>query len=257
MLPEKVSVLIPTFNNEALLPDLLDDVKWADEIVVVDSFSTDQTVAICQARGARILQRRYTVSAEQKNWAIPQCTYEWIFAVDSDERVPLALQAEIQALLANGIPNDVDAFRVARRNFFLGHWMRTMSLYPDYQVRLFRKSVCRFEEKAVHAHMQVPGKVLTLQTPLDHYATPMLSKQINVLDRYSTYKAGELYAQGKRFRWHNVLIRPLAVLLYMFLWQGGFREGFRGFFVAFHTAAYVFFTHAKLWELEWRDGKRR
>jgi hypothetical protein len=103
----------------------------------------------------------------------------------------------------------------------------------------------------------VPGKVLTLQTPLDHYATPTLSKQIGVLDRYSTYKSRELYAQGKRFHWHNLLLRPWAVLLKLFLLEGGFREGFRGLFVAFHTAAYVFFTHAKLWELEWQDGKRR
>lgn len=254
---EKLSVLIPAFNNESTLPALLDDVQWADEIVVVDSFSTDQTVAICQARGVRVLQRTYNYSADQKNWAIPQCTYEWILTVDTDERVPPALQAEIRALLANGIPDDVDGFRVARRNYLLGHWMRTMQLYPDYQVRLFRKQAGRFEPKIVHAHLKVPGKVLTLQSPLDHYATPTLSKQINVLDRYSTYKARELYAQGRRFRWHNVLLRPPAVLLRMFVLQGGFREGLRGLFVAFHTAAYVFFTHAKLWELEWQDGKRR
>ncbi len=254
---EKLSVLIPTFNNEALLPALLDDVQWADEIVIVDSFSTDRTVAICQARGARVLQRVYTSPAEQKNWAIPQCVHEWILALDSDERLSPALQAEIRALLAAGIPSDVDAFRVARRNFLLGHWMRTMRLYPDYQTRLFRKSAGRFEPKAVHEHLRVLGKVLTLQTPLDHYATPALSKQIGVLDRYSTYKSRELYAQGKRFHWHNLLLRPWAVLLKLFLLEGGFREGFRGLFVAFHTAAYVFFTHAKLWELEWQDGKRR
>ncbi len=254
---EKLSVLIPAFNNEATLPALLDDVKWADEIVVVDSFSTDATPEVCRQRGVRFIQHEYINSAKQKNWAIPQCRHDWILVVDTDERLPQALQTEIQQLLEAGIPPQVDAFRVARKNYLLGRWLKTMFLYPDYQVRLFRRAKGYYEDKEVHADVVVPGRVLTLQTPLDHYATPTLSKQINLLERYSIYQAAELRKRGRRFRWHNLLLRPIVAILYLFVWKGGFREGFRGLFVAFHTAAYIFFTHAKLWEQEWKDGKRR
>jgi glycosyltransferase involved in cell wall biosynthesis len=254
---EKVTVLIPAFNNAALMPGLLEDVKWADQILVADSFSTDATLEIAKSYGADIIQHEYINSAKQKNWAIPQSKHDWILLIDTDERLTPELQAEIQAILAAGIPGDVDAYRVARQTMFLGQWMKSMNLWPDYQTRLFRKTVGRYEDKEVHADVDVPGKLLTFKHSLIHNATLSLSKQINLLDRYSRYQADELEKRGRRFKWRNLLLRPPAAFVYLYLFKGGIREGFRGLFIAFHTAVYVFFTQAKLWEKEWKAGLRR
>jgi glycosyltransferase involved in cell wall biosynthesis len=248
----KLTVLIPAFNNVKLMPALLNDVAWADQILVVDSFSTDGTVELCRQRGVEVIQHEYVNSAKQKNWAIPQCAHEWVLIVDTDERLPPELQAEIQALLRGSIPDDVDAYRVPRKTMFVGEWLKVMRLWPDYQTRLFRRDKGRYEDKEVHADLVVPGRAETLQHPLTHNATPTLSKQINLLDRYSRYQADELEKRGVSFRWYNLALRPLAVFVYLYVGQGGFRAGVRGLFIAFHSMAFTFFTHAKLWEKEWQ-----
>jgi glycosyltransferase involved in cell wall biosynthesis len=253
---EPVTVIIPAFNNENLIVGVLDDVQWADQILVVDSFSTDKTLEICRSRGADIIQHEYINSAKQKNWAIPQAKYEWIFLIDTDERLPEVLQTEIRIVLEQGIPEDVQAYRVARKTMFLDKWLKTMNLWPDYQTRLFRKSVGRYEEKEVHADIVVSGKVLDFKEALIHNATLSLSKQIGYLDRYSKYQADELEKRGVPFRWRNLILRPIVAFVYLYFYKSGFRDGFRGIFIPFHTMAFVFFTHAKLWEKEWKAGKR-
>jgi glycosyltransferase involved in cell wall biosynthesis len=253
---EKLTVLIPAFNSAPLMRDLLEDVKWADQILIVDSFSTDDTLAIAREYGADIIQHEYINSAKQKNWAIPQCRHDWVLLIDTDERLTLELQKEIQTLLKQGIPSGVDAYRVARKTMFLGKWLKVMNLWPDYQTRLFRRSVGRYEDKEVHADVVVPGSIETFRHPLVHNATPSLSKQISLLDRYSRYQADELEKLGRRFRWRNLILRPIAAFTMLYFFKGGFREGVRGLFIAVHSAVFVFFTHAKLWEKEWKAGKR-
>lgn len=253
----QVTALIPTYNSVSFLPQLFDDVGWADQILVVDSYSSDGTVEYCKEHGADVIQHEYINSAKQKNWAIPQCEHEWVLLIDTDERLPSQLQQEIQGILASDIHPEVGAFRIARRTMFLGKWLESMNLWPDYQVRLFRRDVGRYEDKEVHADVRVPAQVRTLNHPLIHNATPSLSKQIEYLNRYSRYQADELEKRGRSFHWHNLLLRPPAVFLYLYMFKGGFKEGFRGLFVAFHTMAFSFFTHAKLWEKEWQAGKRR
>lgn len=254
---QQLTALIPTYNSINLLPQLFEDIKWADQILVVDSYSSDGTVEYCNEHGADVIQHEYINSAKQKNWAIPHCAQEWVLLIDTDERLPPELQLEIQRILSGGIPPEVDAFRIARRTMFLGKWLKSMDLWPDYQVRLFRRDVGRYEDKEVHADVRVPGQVRTLNHALIHNATPSLSKQIEYLNRYSRYQADELEKRGHSFRWHNLLLRPLAVFLYLYVFKRGFKEGFRGLFVAFHTMVFSFFTHAKLWEKEWQAGKRR
>lgn len=253
----KLSVLIPTFNNEDQIREALENVKWADQIVIVDSFSADRTLEICREYTQDILQHEYINSAKQKNWAIPQCAHEWVFLLDTDERLPLALQDEIKCILQTGIGEGVDAYRVARKTIFLGQWLRVMNLWPDYQTRLFRRSVGRYEDKEVHADIVAPGLALTLKYPLVHKATPTLSKQIGLLDRYSRYQADELEKHGRRFHWIDLLLRPVYVFFYLYFVRRGFAAGFRGLFIAFHQAAFTFFTYSKLWEKEWRAGLHR
>ena len=223
--------------------------RSASEILVIDSYSTDRTREICAEYGCRILQHEYINSAAQKNWAAPQCTHEWIFQIDSDEVASPELWREVQDTVASaGL--DTDAFRVPRRNHFVGRWMRYGGFYPDYQVRLFRRDKGAWQTREVHAHLQVPGNIGTLHNDIIHHDAPTLSRRIHNLDRYTRYETDELRKSGKRFRWHDVIFRPVAAFLYRYLYLQGFRDGWRGFVHCGYTAMYVFVSRAKLWELE-------
>lgn len=227
----------------------MESIKWADEILVVDSYSTDATLDICRDYGARVIQHEYINSAKQKNWALPQCQYEWVLQVDSDEVLGLGLREEIVSVTATA-PANVHAFRMARRNHFLGRWTRYGGQYPDYQVRLFRRDSGRWAEREVHARVVVPGEVRTLNSAILHYDAPCISKRICNLDRYTRYEADEMRKRRERFRWYDLLIRPGLAFLYRYVWLQGFRDGWRGLIYCSYIAMYVFLAHAKLWELE-------
>jgi glycosyltransferase involved in cell wall biosynthesis len=250
----KVSVLLPTFNNAAIIRPTLECVKWADEILVVDSFSSDETLDICREYGARIIQHEYVNSAQQKNWAIPQCAHEWVLQIDSDEVLEPGAREEICARIATA-PSDVHAFSFPRKNQILGQWIRAANLYPDLQRRLFRREMGRFEQKEVHAHIDVRGKVVVLEHHLLHSGMTSFSKQLSHLDRYSRYQALELYKTGRRFRWYQLTIRPAGVFAYYFFWKRGFAAGYRGFWAAALDVCFDFWSHAKLWELELSESR--
>jgi glycosyltransferase involved in cell wall biosynthesis len=247
-MPAKVSVLLPTFNNAEIIRATLESISWADEILVVDSFSTDDTLEICREFGARIIQHEYIQSAKQKNWAIPQCAHEWVLQIDTDEVLEDGAREEIRRSIAEA-PPDVHAFSLPRKNHVLGKWISTANLYPDLQTRVFRRDVGRFEDKEVHAHVTVPGKIEVLEHNVLHYGMTSISKQLSNIDRYSRYQADQLRKRGKRFRWSHLAVRPLAVFAYYYFWKLGFTSGYRGLLVSSINATYDFWTHAKLWEL--------
>jgi glycosyltransferase involved in cell wall biosynthesis len=247
-----LSILLPTFDNEEIIRRVLESVQWADEILVVDSFSRDRTLDICREYGARIIQHEYIQSAKQKNWAIPQCAHEWVLQVDTDEVLEPGLREEIEAMLENP-PAHVDGFRIPFKHHILGKWVRRGGLYPEHHLRLFRRDAGRFEDKEVHAHVQVEGEVRTLRHHVLHYGMDSISKQLSNVDRYSRYQADELRKRGKQFSWTQVVIRPLVVFGYYYFWRFGFTAGYRGLLVASVNATYDFWAHAKLWELETLD----
>lgn len=244
-----ISVLLPTYNCAASIRRTLDSVCWADEIVVVDSFSTDETLAICQQYGARIVQHVYVNSAKQKNWAIPHCSHEWVLQIDADETLEAGLREELLAAVA-AAPAQVHAFRIPRKNEVLGRWMRYAGVYPDYQIRLFRRDLAHFGDREVHEYIRVAGSIGTLRCHLLHEGMPAISKQLANLDRYTRYEANELRKRGARFHWHALLLRPWLVFLHRYLWLQGFREGWRGLIVCAYFAMYECMSRAKLWELE-------
>ena len=245
----RISVLLPTFNNAEIIRRVLDSVHWADEILVVDSFSTDETLNICREYGARIIQHEYIQSARQKNWAIPQCAHEWVLQVDTDEEMEPGLREEIEAILDDP-PANVDGFLVPFKHHILGQWVRACGLYPEYHLRLFRSAAGRFEDKEVHAHVRVPGEVRTLKHHLLHYGMNSISKQLSNVDRYSRYQADELRKRGKRFHWSQAIVRPVVVFAYYYFWKLGFTAGYRGLLYSSLNATYDLWAHAKLWELE-------
>ena len=244
-----ISVLLPTYNSAAIVRDTLESIKWADEILVVDSYSTDETLDICSEYGARIIQREYVNSATQKNWAAPQCRNEWILQIDTDEVLETELREEIEDAVSQADPND-HAFRIPRKNHVLGRWMRYAGIYPDYQTRLFRRDFGRWMDREVHAHVLVPGRIGTLQHHIMHDGMPNISKQLRNLDRYTRYEADEMYKVGTHFHWYRLIFHPWQVFFYRYLWNRGFSDGWRGFIVCSYLAIYDFLSQAKLWELE-------
>ncbi|MBZ5596312.1 MAG: glycosyltransferase family 2 protein [Acidobacteriia bacterium] len=248
-MPLPVSVLLPTHNCEATIRDTLESVKWADEILVVDSFSTDGTLDICRGYAARVIQHEYINSARQKNWAVPQCCNEWVLQMDSDEVLGPGAREEIEQAIAQASPN-THAFRLPRRNHFLGHWMRHGGLYPDYQIRLFRRDKGRWQDREVHAHLMASGQLGTLTHGILHSDAPCIAVRIRHVDRYTRYEADELRKRGRGFRWDDLVIRPWGAFFYRYFWLQGFRDGWRGFIYCAYMGIYVFLTRAKLWELE-------
>jgi glycosyltransferase involved in cell wall biosynthesis len=244
-----ITALIPTKNVAHLIQPVLESVSWADEILVVDSYSTDQTLAICESYGARIIQHEYINSAKQKNWALQHSQSEWIFQIDTDEVLEAGFYEEMVRNLSDVSPN-VQAFRIPRKNHILGQWIRHCGIYPDYQKRLFRRDAGRWIEREVHAHVQVPGDVGTFSHHILHHGMPNLSKQIKNLDRYTRYEADELRNTGARFRLVRLLFHPWGVFFKRYLLHSGFRDGMRGFVYCVYLAMYDFLSYAKLWEIE-------
>lgn len=246
---EKLSVLIPCFNNEDIIEDCLRSVRWADEVVVCDSFSTDGTLDIAGRYADRIIQREYQNSASQKNWAIPQLAHCWALIVDTDERVSESLRAEIQAVLEN--PGGATAFRIPRANHVFGRVLRHGGSWPDYQIRLFQRDHARYEDREVHAHMVVDGEVGTLSSPLHHFPHRSLRSFRRVLlQRYTTWEALQKHKQGVKFHWHTVLIRPPGAFIHRYVVRQGYRDGWQGLFMASLWGTYVAITYLKLRKLQ-------
>jgi len=247
----KLTVLIPTYNCPTHLRECLESVKWADEILICDSYSTDNTLQIAREYTDHIIQHEYINSAKQKNWAIPQAAHEWVLLIDSDEYLESALQQEIQTLL-DAIPEGFDAFRMPRRNLVFGKWCRSCRMYPDYLIRLFKRDAATYEDKEVHAHIVVPGAIKTLEGAFVHHDFEDVSQTVIKWGRYARYEGDQMVKTGRRFHWTGVTFRPLIVFFYFYFGTGGVREGYRGFYLSAMWAYYVFLKHARLWELEWR-----
>ena len=244
---EKISVAIITHNEERNIRDCLESVKWADEIVVVDNGSIDGTLKICQEYGARVYQEGWKGYSAQKNSAIEKAANEWVLSLDADERLSPELRQEIENALQKEPP--VDGYWVARKNYFLGRWIRYCGWYPDRNLRLFRKSRGRFRERSVHERVEVQGKTAALNHPLVHETYRSLSDFLIRSDRYSTLAAGEMLRQGRKYHWGDVFFRPPFTFLQMYILRAGFMEGYWGFLLSVFYSYYTFVKYAKLKEL--------
>jgi glycosyltransferase involved in cell wall biosynthesis len=251
---QKISILLPTFNVESTVRCTLKSVEWADEIIVIDSFSDDDTIKIATEYGARVFQHEYINSAKQKNWAIQHCSNEWIFQIDSDE----ILEEKAEGIIRNAIKNageNIHCFKMPRKNHVLGKWVK-YGLYPDWQYRLFRKEYGKWRDREVHSRIVVPGEVETLETPLIHHGMPNISKQLSNLDRYTRYEADELNKSNIKFSFVKWILGPIYIFMKRYFLLRGFRDGWRGFFLAVYAGFYLFISHAKLLEIQLLRLKR-
>jgi glycosyltransferase involved in cell wall biosynthesis len=256
-MPPTLSVAIITFNEEANLARTLASVQFADEIVIVDSGSTDRTLEIAQSCDAKIISSSWKGFAAQKNTAIESCTGTWILSLDADEELTPELQTEIRALL-RGNPS-ADAYLLRRRNLFLNRWIRYGGYYPDPKLRLFRRHAAnfapsaRFTDRPVHETIAFEGRLETLHADLVHHAYPTIESYIEHMDRYSTLGAQIIVSKGKTSRsivsfFYNVFVVPAFTFLYNYIFRLGFLDGREGFLLHLYHSSYTSWKYAKAWQ---------
>ena len=256
-MPNSLSVALITCNEAANLARTLASARWATEIVVVDSGSTDATLEIARSFDARVFSEPWKGFAAQKNSCLAHATADWILSLDADEEVSPELAREIQALLA-GEP-DFSAYRVSRLNHFLGRPLRHGGYWPDPKLRLFRRGTARFADQPVHETIQADGPDGWLRGHLIHNCYPTLDDYVEHVNRYSTIAAQTLAAEGRAgasLAWlvWNALLNPAATFLYNYVLRLGFLDGRAGLLQHINHSFYIHWKYAKAWELA-RRGK--
>lgn len=246
-------------NEEANLPRTLESVRWADEIIVVDSGSKDRTIEIAQSFGAKTSYHAFGGHGEQKNVALELCTSEWILLLDADEVLTPELQQEIRSLLA-GAPQ-YTAYWIPRLNLYFGKWIRHGGFYPDHKLRLFKRGAARLSEGVgPHSTPQHQGPKGKLKGDMLHYAYPTLEIYLEHMNRYSKEIAGLLYARGRtsrgpvEFVW-NCLLNPAATFVYNYVFRLGFLDGREGLLLHLNHSVYIHWKFIKAWWMDREAGK--
>ena len=243
-----VTVTIITLNESRHIAAAIDSAAWADEVLVVDSGSTDDTVAVATAKGVRVMARTWPGYVDQKNYAASVASHDWIFSLDADERITPALAAEIQEVVRSD-PRE-RAFRVPRVTFHLGRWIRTTDFYPDYQARLYDRRAARWQGKYVHESVTADGPAGQLQHELQHYSYRDLSDHLDRINRYSTLAARQMFEAGRRATAVDLVTHPPAAFLRNYILRGGFTDGVAGLTLSLINSYSVLLKFAKLWEMQ-------
>jgi glycosyltransferase involved in cell wall biosynthesis len=244
-----LTCLIITKNEEVNIQDCLRSVQWATERLVIDAESQDRTAELAQSSGAKVFVRQWPGFGQQKNFGMERAESEWILILDADERVTDDLRREIQGCIDTWSPSSPVAYRVPRRNFFYGAWVRYGGVFPDYQVRLFRRGSARYNDAAVHENLLVNGNIGTLTSPLDHYTERSIKDHFRKFGLYTTLAAEEKGKSVQRVSGTDLLIRPLVVFVKTYLVKQGLRDGVRGLIVCTFASMYTFVKYAKLWTM--------
>lgn len=249
--PMTLSVCIITLNEEANIARTLESVRAiADEIIVVDSGSTDSTVALARQYGANVFVEPWKGFAPQKNSALAKASCEWVLSLDADEEVSPELTTSIHALLKTGPTPTFSGYTMNRRNMYLKRWLKRSGYYPDPKLRLIKRGAAEFELRAVHEDMKMQGPLGHLNGDLIHHAYPTLDSFIEHANRYSSLGAQMEVEKGPvGFSVINILLRPMARFLYSYFFRLGFLDGREGLLVLMTHASYVSWKYAKAWEI--------
>jgi glycosyltransferase involved in cell wall biosynthesis len=239
----KLTATIVTLNEEKNIARAIESVRCCEEIIVVDSGSTDRTRAIAKQRGVRVIPHAWPGYAQQKNWAAEQASNDWILSIDADEALSEELEAELLALKAAGLSGA--GYNMPRLAQYLGRWIRHSGWYPDRKVRLYDRRQARWTGEYVHESVQVDGPVGELKSNLLHFTCDSLSAHMKTLDRYTTLAAQELAAKGALRPAYRLAVDPAWTFIRTYLMQQGFRDGFEGFAIAYMAALYTFLKYAK------------
>jgi len=248
----KISAIIITFNEENNIGDCLNSVKWADEIIIMDSKSSDKTAEIAYSFTKNIFFTDNLPYYAKKNMAIEKASGEWILSIDADERVTDELKNEIISVI-NDPGLRFEAFDLKRKSFFISKFIRHCGWYPDYVTRLFKKSSgAKFSEKPVHEKLTPEGKIGKLNSDLLHYTNRDFEHYLKKLNIYTTYSANELYSAGKKAGIFDIFFRPAFTFIKMYFLKLGILDGFIGFILCFLSSIHVFVKYSKLY---WLNSK--
>jgi len=239
----KISATIITHNEERNLPRAIESLRCADEIVVVDSGSSDRTVEIAEKLGARVVDSPWPGYANQKNLAAERAEHDWILSLDADESVSEALEAEIWHLKKNGA--EFDAYTMPRMARYLGRWIRHSGWYPDRKVRLYHRAKATWEGEYVHESVKVAGTLGHMEGNLLHFTCDSLSEHIKTMDRYTTLAAEQLVASNQKVTWGRLILEPPWTFFNTYVMKAGYLDGVEGLAIANMAAVYNFLKYAK------------
>ncbi|MDM8560660.1 glycosyltransferase family 2 protein [Candidatus Parabeggiatoa sp. HSG14] len=244
-----LSVIIITKNEENHISECLNSVAWCDEIIVVDSGSTDNTVTLCRSFTDKVfVTKDWLGFGVQKNRALVKATGKWILSIDADERITPALQQEIKSVIADSTDC---AFRIPRQSRYCGRWIKHSGWSPDYVLRLFRSGCASFTDDLVHERVQVlSGEIGTLSTPLLHYSFNSLEEVLEKVNTYSSASAEMQHAKGKKSSLTKAIFHGLWAFIRTYLLQAGFLEGREGFMLAVSNAEGTYYRYLKLMYLQ-------
>lgn len=242
-----LSCVVIVKNEEKNIVDCLRSASFAEEIIVMDSGSTDRTCERASSMGAKVVQQEWLGFGPQKAKVTEMAKFDWVLNIDADERVSDELRSEIETLWPTLDPQS--GYLIPRRSFHLGRWIHFGGWYPDYQLRLYNKKFSQWDSAQIHEKVRSPHQ-RKLKSPLHHFVFRHLHHQIETNNRYSSLQAEELFRRGKRFSFVKLVVKPWSKFFECYLWKRGFMDGLPGFIIAVGAGYSVFLKWAKLWELE-------
>jgi glycosyltransferase involved in cell wall biosynthesis len=247
-MPSTVAAIVITKNEERNIRDCLASIAWAEERIVVDACSTDRTAEYAAAAGARVFVRAWPGYGPQKNFGMDQTNADWILIVDADERIPDALQKEIRQVVHADPSADAEGFEIARRNYFYGRWIRGGGIYPDYQLRLFRRAAGRYDDVLLHERLHVRGRIARLTEAMHHYSMPSIRDHVRKMIRYTSLGAQEKLKGQSRVSVMELAGNHLGTILKTYVLRRGYQDGVHGVIVAMFAGMHTFVKYAKAWE---------
>jgi glycosyltransferase involved in cell wall biosynthesis len=256
----KISATIIAFNEATNIGDACKSLTWADEIVVVDSGSTDQTRQIAEACGARVITREWPGFALQKQFAVDQAAHDWIFSLDADERVSDELKESIAKLQREPENSLADGYRIPRRSYYQGRWIKGGGWYPDYQLRLFRKSRGGWEPRHIHESVKLDSgsRVEKLSGDILHYSVRDAAHHHRMIgERYAPLAAQQMFEAGRKTSALKIASAAPAAFVRSYILKGGFRDGLAGISIASFAAHHAFLKHIMLWEKQKAVGNKQ
>ncbi len=254
-----LSVTIITLNEERNLPRAIESVRWADEVVVVDSGSSDRTVEIARELGAKVVHNPWPGYGKQKNFAQRQAAHDWVLNIDADEVVPEDLKKEIEDRLGQMASpgNSPRGFYFPRKTFYLGRWIRHGGWYPNHLVRLADRRAASWTEPSVHEELRIEGEIGALQNPLHHYTFSSIHEQILTNLRFSKLGYMDLIKKGQRASVTRLILKPFGKFIETYFLKRGFMDGLPGFIISVNAAHSMFLKYAYLIEARIQDADTR
>ena len=245
----KISAIVLTYNEEAQIAECLESIKWVDEIIVVDSLSSDKTVSICKEYTDKIHQREYQRYARTRNWSLQFATHDWVLIVDADERYTPDLREEIQERLNQDI--DISAYSILFKYFCFGAELKNWRK-DERHIRLFKKDSGKWQEREVHPKLIIKGKISYLKNPLSHYPYPNLRVFFDKMGRYTSWDAQERLKTKDKFLWFEPLVtifKPIYNFISYYFLRSAYRDGVAGFLMSLFMSFYTFLVDIKYYLL--------